>query len=139
MSYEYAIYSPEEQEFLKNNYNITPRKTFNIGPPNNLNKEQAGAYIIGFIDGDGSITIDGNSLRLRVCTSSEKLIRWIKEYIAKLIDKEHHVGFYFSEQKETYTISAFSSTAKKILSALDNINLNYKLNRKWRIYHEYCR
>lgn len=40
---------------LKNNFNIIPRKSLVLNPPQNLTNEQKDAYIIGYIDGDGCI------------------------------------------------------------------------------------
>lgn len=41
---------------LKENFNITPKKTFTLVPPNITKKEYIDAFICGYIDGDGYIS-----------------------------------------------------------------------------------
>jgi hypothetical protein len=40
---------------LKNNFNITPRKSKTLKPPNIKNKTNILSFIAGYIDGDGSV------------------------------------------------------------------------------------
>ena len=50
---------------LKKNFNISPNKTFRLSPPN-LNKYLLISWLIGYIDGDGCISIKNNGLGLRL-------------------------------------------------------------------------
>jgi len=51
-----ALTSPRIIFDLKNNYNITSRKTFTLIPPNLKSIECINAFIVGLVDGDGWIT-----------------------------------------------------------------------------------
>src|SRR5690606_18912325 len=42
---------------LRRNFNVTPRKSLTLIPPQNLTKKQILAFIKGYVDGDGSISI----------------------------------------------------------------------------------
>lgn len=67
---------------LENIFNILPNKTFRLSPPK-LPHYLLMSWLIGYIDGDGSISIkkDGKGLRVDFISGSEEIIKWIKEFI----------------------------------------------------------
>lgn len=115
---------------LNENFKITPRKTFTLEPPENLNKEQTLAYIIGYIDGDGSILINkaqaGKYSYLAfdiVCTKS------IGSYIKK------HLGLskiqIIKRPKENVHRVRFNGKTAIIIYKLLEKLVVPKLQRKW--------
>lgn len=65
---------------LKTRFNITPRKTSTLLPPNSLTREQTIAFIVGLVDGDGCISYDTNNHthRLDIC-GTESMMRWVQD------------------------------------------------------------
>jgi hypothetical protein len=55
-SCQFSITSKKICEDLKNNFNITPQKTFTLKFPTHLPLELQKAFCVGYIDGDGCIT-----------------------------------------------------------------------------------
>ena len=55
-SCQFSVNSKRICEDLKNNFNITPQKTFTLKFPSHLPLELQKAFCIGYIDGDGCIT-----------------------------------------------------------------------------------
>ncbi|BAS59852.1 hypothetical protein NIES2135_21090 [Leptolyngbya boryana NIES-2135] len=63
---------------LEKHFNITPRKSLTLKPPNNLNLDCSLAYIKGFLDGDGCVHIRKNGrMNFTFCGTLECL-SWIK-------------------------------------------------------------
>ncbi len=65
---------------LRTQFNITPRKSLTLQPPNITDPELIKAFIIGYIDGDGNIGYCGKSETLQVL-GTEELLNWIKYYL----------------------------------------------------------
>jgi hypothetical protein len=61
-------------------YSITPRKTHTLQPPKLDNALHRLAYIAGYYDGDGHVTIDRKTGRvhLGVCGASKPVLEWIR-------------------------------------------------------------
>jgi hypothetical protein len=53
----FAVSSRKMVQDLITNFNITPQKTFTLKFPEHLSKENKLAFLVGYIDGDGSISI----------------------------------------------------------------------------------
>lgn len=51
----FTVASKKIVQDLQKNFNIGPRKSLTLTPPKKLNRNQSLAYIIGYIDGDGTI------------------------------------------------------------------------------------
>lgn len=64
-------------------YNITPKKTFTLTPPDKLEKKYWIDYIRGYFDGDGSINyiISNKSLRWQVCSATKEILQWIVDWL----------------------------------------------------------
>lgn len=68
---------------LEQNFSITPRKTYRLAPPPNLNDLCNFSYLIGYIDGDGCIRHYTNNLgysyiNIGFVSSSQHILAWIK-------------------------------------------------------------
>lgn len=78
----------ENAEYLRQHFNLQPNKTKRLRPPNLENKYYKFSYLIGLIDGDGSIGASGSqrgkykkSPFLSYSSSSKDIVDWIKEMI----------------------------------------------------------
>lgn len=71
---------------LKENFGIVPHKTYRMSPPN-LNDENLNlAYLIGYVDGDGSVFIRSNNrIVFRIYSSNLKIISWLRNILVKNI------------------------------------------------------
>lgn len=118
-------------------FNITIRKTLTLKPPP-LNGEQALAFLIGYIDGDGCISIEklkNRNPRLRLSiVGTYGIICWIKSIFDNIVSfstnaNPRKVGKVFQ-----YSIA--SKKALYVLSKLQEINVP-KLSRKWNKINQY--
>jgi hypothetical protein len=84
---EFVIHGePKLIEFL-NSLNITNNKSLTLKPPNNLTEEQTRLFILGYFDGDGSISAIQNKNYKKLVISflgTYEFLSWIKENIDKL-------------------------------------------------------
>jgi len=81
-----SIVSSKWKEDLKRNFNIIPNKTYTLEPPN-LNKiEYVVSYLVGLIDGDGSVinhkATGGVIIRF---LGTESLLEWVRRWINLLV------------------------------------------------------
>lgn len=109
---------------LKNNFNITARKTFTLIPPNIKDLDLILSYIAGYIDGDGGFYLYGNS----VCVSlmgTKALCDWIKNILNSL-------GIYviMFQQHKMY-VCKFSTIGISTFIEYLNFNKLPLLKRKW--------
>lgn len=122
-------------------YNITPRKSFSLLPPNITTKENILAYIAGLIDGDGTIRVanvnaksNSNTLRIELCGASEALLSWVASQMdfyyplsssLASIEKSKVKG---DQVKKTYSLTG----SRASLLTLDVKKLQLPLlQRKW--------
>lgn len=122
-------------EDLKNNFNITPKKTQTLQPPSIEDEYLKWCYIIGFIDGDGTIHYNEKSnskLQLKVVGASFEFIEWLQKEFSKLTEncslrnKTRTVN-----KKAKYPIASLSGNSA--CAAVDYLSSFpvAKLNRKW--------
>ena len=112
---------------LSYNFNIIPNKSLILEPPTNLSYENSLAYIVGNIDGDGTIRIrkDRNILCMKF-VGTVKLLNWIKSILSNIIKINSNVHTY----KNISEFVLMGKYAEKIGSVLNKIPVN-KLERKW--------
>lgn len=120
---------------LQRNFNITPRKTLTLCPPNLYEKEHIYSYIIGYIDGDGWISLRKKYHTPRLgFVGQESILAWILEMLSVLLVGEEREKFMTKKiQKFTNycTVSMSNLTSvKTILKYLHNYDVP-KLQRKW--------
>ncbi|MBD2076247.1 hypothetical protein H6F86_20670 [Phormidium sp. FACHB-592] len=63
---------------LEKHWNITPRKSLTLQPPNNLNPEHSLAYVKGFFDGDGCAHLRKNGILTLCFYGTFESLDWIK-------------------------------------------------------------
>ena len=121
---------------MENIFNITPRKTFSLRPPGNLDYTCAVAYIVGFLDGDGWIYEDRGYFRLGFISSSKVILEWIKASFDRMVPTENKRianvlkskrGVYKSA---VYTYSVGGKRALSVLGKLLSVDIP-RLRRKW--------
>lgn len=115
---------------LNKNFNITPRKSLTLQPPNLIDREHILSYIIGIIDGDGCLYFDKkrNGFSLQI-TGSSLIINWINNQFNNLGKISNH---RISEGVQTVMYSIVA--CRCVLSQLQNHILKHKipvLDRKW--------
>ena len=123
--------SDRTSSHLKKYYSIVPNKTDILKPPSLFNDNYIKAFIIGYVDGDGSIFKTARGTIVFSMLGTYPLLKWIKsfidenfpcEYPSNITKKYKYTGEYRIEGKR----------AEVIIDALNKMKLP-KLNRKWSI------
>ena len=142
-----VVLSPKMCEDLEQNFNITPHKSFSLLPPNITDKQMLDSFIIGLIDGDGTISYTKKKLKDGRCSDrfyisligTEEIITIVKNRFEEILghktsnlhNKKEHTG-------NTYTIRVSDKSARTLFEHFYGFNVP-KLDRKWKPeYHEYC-
>ena len=136
------ISCPEVSLKLKTHWNITPRKTFTLTPPNLVNNRLILAYISGLIDGDGWIVKDkderasGEAVYSIAIMGTKELIEWVKNTFDRLVPNSNAAQLQPTESENIYDykVSSFKSYwLAKLFLSLDIP----RLDRKWDILREW--
>ena len=116
---------------LQKHWNITPRKSNTLQPPNLVTNECIYAYIIGYFDGDGSIFTSNKRLWVAFC-GTEQLMIWIREHICRLCDVRYAK---ISQNGISVTNKQMKWSGKDAIRIYDNlqqiVNISWRLKRKW--------
>ena len=136
---QYSIHINSKQIIsdLKEHWNILNRKSHTLKPPNIVDTAQKLAYIIGYFDGDGWITYCKDKKRPTIgfimgITGNFQIVSWIREELMSLCpslswnDKVTSNG-------SVYKIVFKHRKGRTIHQALKDINLPFRLPRKWNI------
>lgn len=112
---------------LKNNYNIVPNKTLRQAPPN-LENHEKWAFIIGLIDGDGSVGYYkcSESPNIRFFSGTYNMVEFIKKSFDSLISVNREI--YNGKTCYEYGVSGLNAAI--IIDFLRQIPVP-KLERKW--------
>lgn len=128
-----AISCKQYIKHLKDNFNITERKSLTLQPPNINNETLVASYIIGLIDGDGSISFkrEGN-----VCITiygTRFILQWVKEYFDKWTKPTNYKKSEVRDVNDARNLSYYhvcSSRARELHKIFATINVP-RLARKW--------
>ena len=118
---------------LKENFNVVERKSLILEPPTTLSRKCGLAYIIGYLDGDGSIFYQTTPWKVYLGVSvvgTKKVLVWIKKQFDVLIKPGPRVA-NVGRGKKGYQYRVTGDRALKILHKLDTIKTP-RLERKWR-------
>lgn len=131
----FSIKSEKLCQDLKKHFNIIPRKTLVLQPPNLQEKEHIYAYIIGYIDGDGWISLRKKYDHPKLgFIGQESIVKWILEHLANLligIEKEKFMTKKIQKYINHCSVSMSNITSvKHIIQYLQGYNVP-KLYRKW--------
>lgn len=141
-----TITSQKISDDLYQNFNITPRKSLTLLPPNISEPNLVDAFICGYIDGDGSVCLYKHNIRkvqdaLSISIiGTYEVLTWIKERFTQILGKEFgSINKHHNSEKNTYVYCIGQSKgAREIFKHFYNLNVP-KLKRKWtdEIY-DYC-
>jgi hypothetical protein len=146
----YARYtaSKEWQSDLKNNFNIAPRKSWNMPAPTQIPKDLFKYFLIGFIDGDGHIAINkrkgsGSSCFVfKIALATREVLDYIKEWadVEYPSPTKRSVRNYCCEDKIYYHFTIGGLAACKMYLSLRQLIPEKHLSRKWDVpeYVDYC-
>lgn len=130
----FRVYSKQIVNDLKHHFNITPAKSYTLQPPNLIELELIDSYIIGLIDGDGSIGFQHvKNKRDRFYISlvgTPEVLSFVKqrfEQILEHITSNLHFDKKFKGNTCTFRIS--DEAARTIFLHYYNINVQ-KMERK---------
>ncbi len=119
------------REKLGEHFNITPRKSLTLCPPNLNNDELKFAYICGYIDGDGTICLyqrNGfNNINLSILGTKE-ICEWIKETFSEITNNKGSI--MLKPHTNIYKITFTTKSAREIIKKLFVLDVP-KLKRKW--------
>lgn len=118
-------------EDLLKNFNIGERKTFNLKPPNIKDENLIMAFVIGFIDGDGSVSIRRKSIE--ITSGSTEILEWIKFYFDKWQSSSRGRNNGIEKYKNRKNAFRYRISGRRMMTIykiLKNINVP-KLKRKW--------
>jgi hypothetical protein len=126
-----VIRSEQWVKDLKEVFNIEARKSLTYLYPNLTNEEFIKAFMIGYIDGDGSICFMGKDkyLKLSICGTLESLT-WMKNYIDKWIEPTKSKGLNKKGIYNVYEYYVYGKRALSIINLLKEVPIQ-KLERKW--------
>lgn len=122
-----TIASTQICEDLKVNYNIVPRKTFLLSPPNITQEDLIDSYIVGYIDGDGSISMIRKRHQFQIL-STLKICEWIRDRFIQITNRTR--GIYIYPKDNQYTLMSSGVTGDMIYNHYKNLKVPM-LQRKW--------
>lgn len=113
---EYQLYSNKICSDLEMNFNITPKKSLTLEPPE-LTDDNALAYIAGYIDGDGSYGLSGARPRIYI-RGTYDILSWIalaykQDRRPKLSYGTHYI--YFDGEEAIKIRDSFSEKGLPLL------------------------
>ena len=123
------------RDALANNFDIYPKKTFNIQISNKIPKDMIPHFLRGYMDGDGSIVKFEKYLRVNFTSGSNILLNQIADYMYDIGIKVRNESGKAKIQPTNYSVGYACENAMKILDLLyaDSTDLT-RLDRKYQIY-----
>ncbi len=117
---------------LQYHWNLTPRKTLTLQPPNEslLTQGQLMAFHVGLIEGDGHICIKGGTLKIEMVTASEDFADWLEQSWAKIARAQP--SRYLHKNGTAHYVGLFGANARRLCSKL-MATKTHRLMRKWDI------
>lgn len=139
----FRVFSKQIVDDLKHHFNITPAKSYTLQPPNLHDLELIDSYIIGLIDGDGSIGFQRvknrrNSFYIFLVGTPE-VLSFVKHRFEQILGhttSNLHFNKKFKGNTCTFRIS--NKAARTVFLHYYSINVQ-KMERKWsREKLDYC-
>lgn len=133
-SSEVTICGPHWLAPLKKNFNIIPKKSLILEPPN-LYDKYAHAFIVGYIDGDGTICCTNNRIELSML-GTQNMLLWISSIFDSICPPvgQHHSQPY--KRKNTWVYKVSGRRTENILRYLSTLEIPF-MARKWDIFFHY--
>ena len=111
---------------LERLWNITPRKTMTLMPPNITDVYHTIPFIVGYIDGDGSISKKNS--QIQICGNLQ-MVKWIRTTIAQFSNIQFTNNIY--KCKSIFSLRFQGKNAKKFFHDSLNVYNGFRLHRKW--------
>jgi hypothetical protein len=127
-----SIYSKQIITDLRENFNIVPNKTLVNKPPkidDNLNKL---SFIIGLMDGDGTVYKDKNGYMRITFLGSYEILEWVKKTLVEFLGE---IKSKINKKNKIYSFSISNNLSLKLINIVKKNNMVY-LNRKIDKYGE---
>lgn len=119
---------------LKTNFNIVPRKTWDMKAPEQIPNEFFPYFLIGFIDGDGCwhVRKNGKGFSLSFVSASRDILEFINDWISKkynpVRNKKRNV---LINKNGFYTLQVCGKVACELFLDLRKLIPTKHLARKW--------
>ena len=113
------------------NFNITPKKSYTLRHPNILNKEFIDSFIIGYIDGDGTIGLTKGKRQMRAYISiigTYEICTWIDNRFREILNKVKNGNPY--NERNIFSVKYADKNARNLIVHF-NKSYRHKLSRKW--------
>lgn len=114
---------------LERRFSITPRKSLTLAAPSILNSRLVAAFIVGYIDGDGSINWSERDRSFRIGIRGTKVIlEWIKSYFDEWFPAQRMPKVSHTEKHPKYQVGgARVIDISKFLLSCSPVSMD----RKW--------
>lgn len=112
---------------LRDNYCVTARKSLTLQPPIDLEEQNSIAFIIGYIDGRGCISVDGDSLQL---VGTNDLLCWIKMWFDRWCPSMQRRMAVVRPSGMHFRYSISGKRSAYLLNKMNLVDVP-KLKRKW--------
>lgn len=138
----FTIRSKKIKEDLFTKFNITPKKSLTLQPPNIIDNNLIRHYLRGLIDGDGCLYITtDNTLRLSIVSASEKMANWLVDiFNVNFLNCNARIRLSkYEKTGNTYyaVIVTKSQSVEDIIRWLyENSDTKFRLERKFEKYQE---
>lgn len=119
---------------LNKHWNITPRKSLTMQPPQNYISGDLGlSYAIGLLDGDGCISMNNKEGKgmIMYWLGTESLLNWVRFNLSQIHNKANKAIPRKSSDGSHFRLSYSGKTANQIHDKLKEIPLSFRLPRKW--------
>jgi hypothetical protein len=133
----FTVFSEKMCSDLKNMFNIVPKKSLILQEPNIKNFEFIDSFILGYIDGDGSICLLKNKVLQIQIIGTKEILSWIQNRFGEILNEKLNV-IYKEKDKKAFQLVISNKRARKIFLHFYKLNVQ-KLERKWKKnIFEYC-
>lgn len=119
------------------NFNIVGNKTYRLSPPNLANDYLMCCFLIGYTDGDGTIspfrTKAKPEIHIRYCSASRCIIEWIRDFVIKHFPfqiKGRDSKVHISANGQHFSYSIYGVRAIQFFEFMRKLDLP-KFPRKW--------
>lgn len=121
--------------FLAIHFNIVPKKTFTLKPPERLSSELCRHFIRGFFEGDGCLTYSGkyDTPAVYIASASPAMLAWLSETMRKEIGTVSSIGAY--KHSRASVLRCYGSDAIAFLEWLyRDVPEDIAMNRKRQLF-----
>jgi hypothetical protein len=126
-----VLTSHEWAESLSTIYNIGPRKSLTLTPPSTLSQQNKLAYIIGYIDGDGTIGYIGKNKYFRLgMVGTYDFLTWVKSVFDEIITPTKAKGI--NAIGSVFNLTVYGKRGFEVYHMLKCVPVT-KMPRKWTI------